>query len=78
MACINSDGTLVASARAILNAARKPSTPGQLATATGLSLYRVRGGLRELAYAGLIGEANGIYHLTTAGEARLSAPLPSS
>jgi predicted Rossmann fold nucleotide-binding protein DprA/Smf involved in DNA uptake len=74
LACINSDGTLVASARAILNASRKPSTPEQLATATGLSLYRVRGGLRELTYAGLVSEANGIYQLTEAGGARLSAP----
>jgi predicted Rossmann fold nucleotide-binding protein DprA/Smf involved in DNA uptake len=73
VACINSDGTLVASARAILNASRKPSTPDQLATATGLSLYRVRGGLRELASAGLIRETNGIHQLTEAGEARLSA-----
>ncbi len=77
MACINSDGTLVASARAILNAARKPSTPDQLARATGLSLYRVRGGLRELTYAGLIGEENGIYLLTAEGDARLSVSRPT-
>jgi hypothetical protein len=76
VACINSDGTLVASARAILTAARRPSTPDQLAKATGLSLYRVRGGLRELTYAGLIGEANGIYQLTADGDARLSASRP--
>ena len=73
MACINSDGTLVASARAILTAAKKPSTPEQLAVATGLSLYRVRGGLRELTYAGLIAESAGIYQLTEAGGARLAA-----
>ena len=72
MACINSDGTLVASARNILNAARKPSSPDRLATATGLSLYRVRGGLRELTAAGLISETSGVYQLTEAGEARLS------
>ena len=77
MACINSDGTLVASARAILNAARQPSTTEQLAAATGLSLYRVRGGLRELTYAGLIGEANGIYRLTEAGDARLAGRRPT-
>ncbi len=77
MACINSDGTLVSSARAILNAARKPSTADQLARATGLSLYRVRGGLRELTYAGLIGEENGIYLLTPEGDARLSASRPA-
>lgn len=73
MACINSDGTLIASARAILTASRKPSTPEQIAGATGLSVYRVRGGLRELSAAGLVRELNGIYQLTGAGEARLAA-----
>jgi hypothetical protein len=73
VACINSDGTLVASARAMLTASRKPSTPGQIAAATGLSVYRVRGGLRELTAAGLVAELNGIYQLTGAGEARLAA-----
>ncbi len=71
MACINSDGTLVASARNILNAARTPSRPEQLASATGLGLYRVRAGLRELAAAGLITESNGEYQVTEAGAARL-------
>ncbi len=73
MACINSDGTLVASARAMLTACRKPSTPEQIAVATGLSLYRVRGGLRELAAAGLVAGQDGIYQLTGAGEIRLAA-----
>ena len=74
MACINSDGTLVGSARNLLKAARTPSTPERLAAATGLSLYRVRGGLRELVQAGLVREASGLYELTEAGEARLAAP----
>jgi len=75
VACINSDGTLVASARAILTASRKPSTPEQIAAATGLSVYRVRGGLRELAAAGLVEQQDGIYQLTGAGEARLAGAL---
>jgi hypothetical protein len=74
VACINSDGTLVASARNILNAARTASMPEQLAAATGLSLYRVRGGLRELAAAGLISESDGAYRVTEAGTARLGRP----
>jgi hypothetical protein len=75
VACINSDGTLVASARSILAAARTPSTPEDLVAATRLSVYRVRGGLRELVQAGLISEANGRYQVTEAGEARLRAPF---
>ncbi len=71
MACINSDGSLSASARAILDAARTSSTPEQLGRTTGLSLYRVRGGLRELVNAGLIQESRGLYQLTEAGDARL-------
>jgi predicted transcriptional regulator len=72
VACINSDGTLVASARNILTSARTPATPEELSKATGLSLYRVRGGLRELVYAGLLVEVSGRYQLTEAGEARLA------
>ena len=74
MGCINSDGSLSASARAILDAARTPATPEQLARTTGLSLYRVRGGLRELVHAGLIQDSFGMYQVTGAGETRLARP----
>ncbi len=59
MACVSADGTLTASGRAILEAVRQPATPEQVAAATGLALYRVRSGLREMAAAGLVAEESG-------------------
>ncbi len=56
MACVNADGTLSASGRAILGAVEQPATPEQVAAATGLPLFRVRSGLRELVAAGLVSE----------------------
>lgn len=63
MACISADGTLTASARKMLEALQQPATPEEVAQATGLPLFRVRSGLRELAQAGLIEEVEGRYRL---------------
>ena len=54
MACLNADGTLSPSGRALVAALAAPSTPEEVARTTGLALYRVRSGLRELAAAGLV------------------------
>lgn len=66
MACISADGTLTASARKMLEALQQPATPEEVAQATGLPLFRVRSGLRELAQAGFIEEVEGRYRLKTA------------
>lgn len=66
MACVSADGTLSPSARAMLGALRTAATPEEVAAATGLPLYRVRSGLRELAAAGLAAEASGCF-FTAAG-----------
>ncbi|HQU25504.1 MAG TPA: hypothetical protein PLS29_00585 [Acidimicrobiales bacterium] len=54
MACLNSDGTLSPSGRALVAALATPSTPEDVARETGLPLYRVRAGLRELVAASLV------------------------
>ena len=54
MACLNSDGTLSPSGRALVAAVSSPATPEEVAGVTGLALFRVRAGLRELAAAGLV------------------------
>ena len=59
MACVSADGTLTASGRAILDAVRRPASPEEVAGATGLPLYRVRSGLREMAAAGIVAEESG-------------------
>jgi hypothetical protein len=59
VACVAPDGTLTASGRAILKAAERPASAAEVAAATGLPLYRVRGALRELCAAGHLTEESG-------------------
>ena len=56
MACVNADGTLSPSGRAMLDAVKAPASADQVAAITGLPLFRVRSGLRELVSAGLVKE----------------------
>ena len=67
MACLNSDGSLTVIAGAILDALTRVSEPDAVASATGLPLYRVRGGLRELTQAGIVEATDGGYVVTTRG-----------
>jgi len=71
MACLSADGTLTESARKMLGALQNPALPEEVAQATGLPLFRVRSGLRELAQAGLVEEREGRYVLTEVGKQRL-------
>jgi len=66
-----SDGALTESARKMLEALRSPATPEAVAQVTGLPLFRVRSGLRELAQAGLLEETEGHYQLTEAGRQKI-------
>lgn len=61
MACVNADGTLSTSGRAMLAALAHPATAEEVAVASGLQLFRVRSGLRELVGAGLVREDGGKY-----------------
>lgn len=61
MACVNPDGTITASAAAMLDAMKSPSTPEQIAQRTELPLFRVRSGLRELVESGMASEHDGSY-----------------
>ena len=59
MACISADGTLTASGQAMLGAAQDAASAEEVAAATGLPLYRVRSGLRELTAAGMVTQGDG-------------------
>lgn len=61
MPCVSTDGTLSPSGQAMLRAIERPATPEEVAAATGLALFRVRSGLRELVAAGKAGEEEGRY-----------------
>ncbi|MGC8785244.1 MAG: hypothetical protein ACP5RN_12775 [Armatimonadota bacterium] len=71
MACISAEGTLTESARKMLACLQTLATPEEVAQATGLPLFRVRSGLREMAQAGLLEEKEGCYVLTESGKQKL-------
>ena len=75
MACVNPDGTVTASATAILTALRSAGTAEQIAPLASLPLFRVRSALRELVEAGLVAAVDGTYRLTETGRSRIS-PAP--
>lgn len=72
MACTTAEGTLLATARRILEATEPPAPPPEIARVTGLPLYRVRAGLRELVGTGLAVEVDGDFATTAAGRERLA------
>jgi predicted transcriptional regulator len=72
MACINVDGTLVASARKLLLSLLEPTTIEEAAKRADLPLFRVRASMREFLQAGFVSEASGTYILTDAGRAKLA------
>ena len=72
MACIDSDGTLTITARFLLKElGKQPLPPEEIAKALGEPLFKIRGNLREMMEAGLIGEEGGSFRLTDAGRERL-------
>lgn len=73
MACLGPDGSLTVQAKAVLRALEAPRPLEDVARDAGLPLYRIRGSIRELAQAGLVEEAEGLYRTTAAGRAELSA-----
>jgi hypothetical protein len=61
MACVNPDGKLTASGQPMLAATARPASAADVTTLTELPLFRVRGGLREVAAAGLVIDDDGRY-----------------
>ena len=66
MACVNADGTLSTSGRAMLDAVTNSKTAPEVASATGLALFRVRSGLRDLVAAGLVRQEGDSFSATRA------------
>ncbi|MGA9673535.1 MAG: hypothetical protein WBQ94_30365 [Terracidiphilus sp.] len=69
MACVGSNGKLTESARKMLAALEEHATAEEVAARTGLPLYRVRGGLREMSEAGFVELKSGAYSPTQRGPA---------
>jgi DNA-binding IclR family transcriptional regulator len=70
MPCVRPDGTLSSSGRAMLEAVQTDSTAAEVVAKTGLPLFRVRSGLRELVVAGLVSEAGERFSQTEQGAAK--------
>jgi len=70
MACVSPDGTPTESGVQMLRALRSGlGPPEEIAKDTGLPLFRVRSGLRELSQAGLANQKNDEYEITEKGVA---------
>jgi helix-turn-helix protein len=66
MACINSDGTLTVVARQMLAALATVDDAEEIRLVTGLPMYRVRSGLREMIESGLVEIVDEKRHVLTA------------
>ena len=71
MACVNADGTITATARALLQSLDSPLRPEAIAAKIGVPLFRVRASLRELRDAGLVEGSESMYRVTAAGRAKI-------
>jgi len=73
MSCISADGTLSESGLKMVRALKNGSrTPEDIAKETGLPLFRVRSGLRDLLQAGAVTQDGNSYLLTEKGLALIS------
>ena len=67
MACISPDGKPTGLGEKILEAAKDPRTPEEIASTLILPLFRVRSGLRDLTKAGYLKEEGEKYKITEKG-----------
>jgi predicted transcriptional regulator len=68
MACVSPDGKPTESGTKMLRALQAGlKSPEEIAKSTGLPLFRVRSGLRELAQAGLADQKEDSYKLSEKG-----------
>lgn len=74
VACIDSGGALSESGRRILAALTTPRTLEEVAQQTGLPLYRIRSGAREMLQAGLLEEKSGGYAVSPSGQKMMDRP----
>jgi DNA-binding IclR family transcriptional regulator len=68
MPCVSADGKPTKSGMEMLSALKSgASTPDALSKATGMPMFRVRSGLRQLVNAGFIKQVDDKYQLTQEG-----------
>ena len=67
MACVSPDGTLTASASAMLKRLTSAMTPEEIAAGINTPLFRVRSSLREMVESGLIEPVGDKFAITDTG-----------
>jgi predicted transcriptional regulator len=68
MPCVSPDGKPTESGLMMLRAIGSgSSSPEDIATVTGMALFRVRSGIRDMVLAGFVAETDGTYVLTGQG-----------
>jgi predicted transcriptional regulator len=73
MACVNADGTITATAKALLTALANPLGVEEIAAKLNVPLFRVRSSLREMVEAGLAVAQGDKYLVTEAGKTKAAA-----
>jgi len=69
MACIGSDGKPTISGLKVLRTLDSgPNNPEEIAKGSGLPLFRVRSGLRQMVEAGLVSKDDDMYTITAKGK----------
>lgn len=72
MPCVSPDGKPTESGVKMLEALQAGNkSPEDIASATGMALYRVRSGIRDMVAAGFAAESDGSYTITEQGKAAL-------
>ena len=71
MACVNPDGSITETAKALLRVLESPLTPEEIAQQVGQPLFKVRSSLREMTGAELIIEEEGKYIITERGKEKI-------
>jgi predicted transcriptional regulator len=74
MACVNADGTITATAKALLKGLETPLTAEEVSGRLGQPLFRVRSSLRELVEAGFVKAQGDRYQVTEEGKKKAEAP----
>ncbi len=72
MACVNPDGTITETAKALLRDIENPKTPVEISKQLGQPLFKIRSSLREMVNAGLVKEEEDKFVITKEGEKKLT------
>ena len=68
MACVNPDGSITESAKALLRSISDPKAPEEIASGVGQPLFKVRSSIREMTEAGLVEKSGDKYVVSEKGK----------